>query len=54
MARENLTAAESTIRDVDMAAKMIGFTADNILSQAYQDMLAQTEQLPQGNLQLLR
>ena len=54
VARENLTAAESTIRDVDMAAEMMRFTANNILSQASQAMLAQANQLPQGILQLLR
>jgi flagellin len=52
--RENLTAAESTIRDVDMAAEMMRFTQNNILVQASQAMLAQANQLPQGVLQLLR
>jgi flagellin len=51
---ENLTAAESRIRDVDMAREMMKFTKDNILSQAAQAMLAQANQLPQGVLQLLR
>ena len=54
VARENLTAAESTIRDVDMAAEMMRFTQNNILTQAAQAMLAQANQLPQGILQLLR
>jgi len=54
IARENLTAAESTIRDVDMAAEMMQFTQNNILTQAAQSMLAQANQLPQGVLQLLR
>ncbi|MCL2578665.1 MAG: hypothetical protein FWE32_01380 [Oscillospiraceae bacterium] len=54
VARENLTAAESTIRDVDMAAEMMQFTQNNILTQAAQAMLAQANQLPQGVLQLLR
>ena len=54
IARENLTAAESTIRDVDMAQEMMMFTQNNILSQAAQAMLAQANQLPQGILQLLR
>ena len=54
VARENLTAAESNIRDVDMAAEMMAFTQNNILSQAAQAMLAQANQLPQGVLQLLR
>ncbi|MBS3872613.1 MAG: flagellin [Firmicutes bacterium] len=51
---ENLTAAESRIRDVDMAEEMMEFTKNNILSQAAQAMLAQANQLPQGVLQLLR
>jgi flagellin len=51
---ENLTAAESRIRDVDMAKEMMEFTKNNILSQAAQAMLAQANQLPQGVLQLLR
>ncbi|MCL2580616.1 MAG: flagellin, partial [Oscillospiraceae bacterium] len=46
--------AESTIRDVDMAAEMMQFTQNNILTQAAQAMLAQANQLPQGVLQLLR
>lgn len=51
---ENLTAAESRIRDVDMAKEMMDFTKNNILSQAAQAMLAQANQQPQGVLQLLR
>lgn len=51
---ENLTAAESRIRDVDMAKEMMEFTKNNILTQAAQAMLAQANQLPQGVLQLLR
>ena len=51
---ENLTAAESRIRDVDMAKEMMEFTKNNILSQAAQAMLAQANQQPQGVLQLLR
>ncbi|MFC0013583.1 MULTISPECIES: flagellin Hag [Allobacillus] len=51
---ENLTAAESRIRDVDMAAEMMEFTKNNILSQASQAMLAQANQQPQGVLQLLQ
>ncbi|MDY0393998.1 flagellin Hag [Virgibacillus halophilus] len=51
---ENLTAAESRIRDVDMAKEMMNFTKNNILSQAAQSMLAQANQQPQGVLQLLR
>ncbi|TLS50581.1 flagellin [Paenibacillus antri] len=53
-ASENLTAAESRIRDVDMAKEMMDFTKSNILSQAAQAMLAQANQQPQGVLQLLR
>jgi len=51
---ENLTAAESRIRDVDMAKEQMQFTKNNILTQAAQAMLAQANQLPQGVLQLLR
>jgi len=51
---ENLTAAESRIRDVDMAKEMMNFTKNNILTQAAQAMLAQANQQPQGVLQLLR
>lgn len=50
---ENLTAAESRIRDTDMAAEMMNFTKNNILTQAAQSMLAQANQQPQGVLQLL-
>lgn len=52
--QENLTAAESRIRDVDMAKEMMSFTKNNILNQAAQAMLAQANQQPQGVLQLLR
>jgi flagellin len=51
---ENLTSAESRIRDVDMAKEMMEFTKNNILSQAAQSMLAQANQQPQGVLQLLQ
>ncbi len=51
---ENLTAAESRIRDVDMAKEMMEFTKMSILAQAAQAMLAQANQMPQGVLQLLR
>jgi flagellin len=51
---ENLTAAESRIRDVDMAQEMMEFTKNIILQQAAQAMLAQANQQPQGVLQLLR
>ncbi|MCL2249865.1 MAG: flagellin [Oscillospiraceae bacterium] len=50
---ENLQAAESRIRDVDMAQQMTTFTRDNILFQASTAMLAQANALPQGVLQLL-
>ncbi|WP_158736811.1 flagellin [Alteribacillus sp. YIM 98480] len=52
-ASENLSAAESRIRDVDMAAEMMEMTRSNILSQASQSMLAQANQQPQSVLQLL-
>lgn len=51
---ENLTAAESRIRDVDMAKEMTAFKKSDILNQASQAMLAQANQQPQGVLQLLR
>ncbi|MNP25823.1 Flagellin [compost metagenome] len=51
---ENLTAAESRVRDVDMAKEMMNFSKNNILSQAAQAMLAQANSQPQGVLQLLR
>ena len=51
---ENLGAAESRIRETDMAAEMVKFTAKNILSQAGTAMLAQANQSTQGVLQLLR
>ena len=50
---ENMSAAESRIRDVDMAKEMTNFTKNSILSQASQAMLAQANALPQGVLQLL-
>ncbi|MEK4222458.1 flagellin [Bacillus sp. FSL W8-0116] len=51
---ENLTAAESRIRDVNMAKEMMEQTKASILAQAAQAMLAQANQQPQGVLQLLR
>jgi len=51
---ENLTAAESRIRDVDMAKEMMEFQKNNILTQAAQAMLAQANQIPQAVLQLLK
>jgi len=50
---ENLQAAESRIRDVDMAQQMTRFTRDNILFQASTAMLAQANALPQSVLQLV-
>ncbi|GAB1796130.1 flagellin N-terminal helical domain-containing protein [Priestia megaterium] len=51
---ENLTAAESRIRDTDMAKEMMEQTKNSILSQASQAMLGQANQQPQNVLQLLR
>ena len=51
---ENLTAAESQIRDTDMPTMMMDFTKNQILAQAAQAMLAQANQLPQGLLSLLQ
>lgn len=51
---ENLTSAESRIRDTDMAKEMMAYTKNNVLSQAAQAMLAQANQQPQQVLQLLQ
>ena len=51
---ENLQAAESRIRDLDMAKEMTNFTKNNILVQAATAMLAQANSAPQGVLQLLK
>jgi flagellin len=51
---ENLQAAESRIRDVDMAKEMVGFTKDTIIQQAAQAMLVQANQLPQNIVGLLQ
>ena len=51
---ENLTAAESRIRDVDMAEEMVNLTKAQILQQAGTAMLSQANQAPQSVLQLLR
>ena len=51
---ENLQAAESRIRDVDMAKEMVGYSKDSILQQAAQSMLAQANQSTQGVLSLLQ
>jgi flagellin len=54
VASENISAAESRIRDVDMAKEMMEYTKQNILAQAATAMLAQSNQIPQQVLQLLR
>jgi len=51
---ENLTAAESRIRDVDMAEEMVSYTKNSILNQAAMAMLAQANQQPQSILSLLQ
>jgi flagellin len=51
--QENLSAAESRIRDVDVAAEMVQFTKLQILSQSGTAMLSQANQLPQSVLKLL-
>ena len=52
--RENITDAESSIRDTDVADEMMAYTKNNILVQSAQAMLAQANQVPQGVLQLLQ
>jgi flagellin len=52
--QENLTSAESRIRDVDMAEEMVELTKNQILQQAGTAMLAQANQAPQAVLSLLR
>jgi len=54
VAAENLTAAESRIRDADMAKEMMEFTRQQILLQSSMAMLAQSNVIPQNVLQLLR
>ncbi len=51
---ENLQAAESRIRDVDMAKEVVDLTKNQILSQASNAMLAQAKSAPQQVLQLLQ
>lgn len=51
---ENTTAAESRIRDTDMATEMVDFSKNNILAQVGQSMLAQANQSTQGILSLLQ
>ena len=50
---ENITQAESRIRDADMAKEMMAYTKNNILVQAAQSMLAHANQIPQSILRLL-
>jgi flagellin len=52
--QENLTAAQSSIQDVDMASEMTTFTKEQILEQAGVSMLAQANQAPQAVLKLLQ
>jgi flagellin len=54
VAKENMTASESRIRDLDMAEEMAEFTKYQILAQAGTSMLAQANQIPQMALQLLQ
>ncbi|HBI63400.1 MAG TPA: hypothetical protein DDY31_19680 [Lachnospiraceae bacterium] len=54
LSSENLQNAESKIRDVDMAKEMVKYSANQILIQAEQSMLAQANQATQGILQILR
>ena len=51
---ENMTSANSRIRDTDMAKEMMNYTKMNVLTQAAQAMLAQANQQPQSVLQLLQ
>lgn len=51
---ENTTAAESAIRDTDMAEEMVAYSKNSILTQAGQSMLAQANQSNQGVLSLLQ
>lgn len=53
VSNENLTAAESTIRDTDFAAESARFTRNSIMIQASTAMMAQANQMPQSVLQLL-
>ena len=53
VAKENLGAAESRIRDTDMAAEMVNYTKANILQQAGVSMLSQANQSGQAVLKLL-
>jgi flagellin len=54
VAKENIAASESSIRDTDMASEMVTFTKNQILMQAGTSMLSQANQMPQNLLSLLR
>lgn len=54
VAQENLSAADSTIRDTDVAAEMTSFTKEQILQQTGMSVLAQANQMPQAVLKLLQ
>ncbi|MHB9037472.1 MAG: flagellin, partial [Armatimonadota bacterium] len=54
IAKENIQSTESSIRDTDMAAEMVNFTRNNIMSQAGVSMLSQANQSSQSLLSLLR
>ncbi|MEN6521619.1 MAG: flagellin, partial [Armatimonadota bacterium] len=54
VAKENISASESAIRDVDMADEMVTFTKNQILMQAGTSMLTQANQSPQYLLRLLQ
>ena len=51
---ENITSAESRIRDTDMADEITAYTKNNILLQAAQSMLSQSNAMPQGVLSMLQ
>ena len=51
---ENITSAESRIRDTDMANEITAYTKNNILLQAAQSMLSQSNAMPQGVLSMLQ
>lgn len=54
VAEENMTAAESRLRDADIAKEMASFTMENVIAQAAQAMLAQANQKPNDVLALLK
>ena len=51
---ENITSAESRIRDTDMVDEITAYTKNNILLQAAQSMLSQSNAMPQGVLSMLQ